>query len=133
MLASQLTQPSINSSKKPIGQPPTAQLQKEVFNNAEKILIAIGDLDSNDVNTVIRGLNILTQRSFDDYHGFNLDTYPQAVTALGDLLEVINPFGSVIATESCKDITDLQSNPMCRDISWKDKPPLTLTHAVKVS
>ena len=102
-------------------------------NSHEKVMLAISDLDSTDVNQVIRGLNILTQRSFEvDANTLSLDAFPHVITALGDLLDVINPLCE-LATKSPDFIAaDLHSNPAFREFAWIDITTIPSNHALKV-
>jgi hypothetical protein len=58
----------------------------------DKNVNAVRDLDSTDIQTVIRALNWITQRSMDnESSGFNLESYPYLLLALCDLMDVVNP------------------------------------------
>jgi hypothetical protein len=61
----------------------------------EKIAMAIKDLDSSDIYYVLRGLNLLTVKSYDadPNSALMIDAYPELVVALGSLLDAINPLG----------------------------------------
>lgn len=64
----------------------------------KKINEAIADLNSNDPTVVIKGLNTLLMKSFESDIGITLqiENYPQLLTALGRLLDSINPIAGIL-------------------------------------
>lgn len=97
---------------------PSKALQNE-SNDLAKLHHAIRDLSSADLSTVIRGLNVLTQKSCEaESVNFNLELYPQIIVSLGDLLDLVNPIASVLEVSPPPMIGELTSNPLCKDISW---------------
>jgi hypothetical protein len=64
----------------------------------KKINEAIADLNSNDPTVVIKGLNTLLMKSFESDIGITLqvENYPQLLTALGSLLDSLNPIAGIL-------------------------------------
>ena len=69
-------------------------------NHESEINYAIEYINSNLVHEVIRGLNILTKKSYAllDNPGSTmyLESYPQLIISLGSLLDTVNPMGPFI-------------------------------------
>ena len=71
----------------------------------EAISVALKGIDSNDVYDVVKGLNFLTKKSFDQGVGtedqpIQLESHPLIVLSLGSLLDVLNPLKDLIFTEN---------------------------------
>ena len=66
-----------------------------------KILNGINDLDSKDPSLVVRGLNFFSSRSFEmtDNNSIQLESYPQLLLSLSNLLDIVNPIGQFLLTE----------------------------------
>lgn len=64
----------------------------------KKISEAIIELNSNDPTVVIKGLNTLLMKSFESDIGITLqvENYPQLLTALGSLLDSLNPIAGIL-------------------------------------
>jgi hypothetical protein len=93
-VASTQQAPAAQSAVSAQPQPPPAVnvYASQQYTPGEKNTFAIRDLDSPDVNAVIRALNWISQRTMDNESaGFNLETHPFLILALCDLLDVINP------------------------------------------
>ena len=75
-------------------------------NSCDKTLLAqsVEDLRSNNVATVVRGLNTFTLRSAEfETRGLNIEAYPNVIIALGDLLDLANPMAAAYFEKAVKD------------------------------
>ena len=72
----------------------------------DRINEATRELNSRDPGTVIKGLNTLLMKSFESDTGITLqiENYPDLLTALGSLLDALNPIGNMLFHESIIDI-----------------------------
>jgi hypothetical protein len=70
-------------------------LQKK---NNSKIIKAIKHMDSHDPSVVIKGLNTLTQKTYEltDSAAIQLDIFPELILSLGSLLDTVNPIVSLL-------------------------------------
>ena len=68
----------------------------------KKIMDATKELNSNDPTVVIKGLNTLLMKSFESDIGITLqvENYPDLLSALGSLLDALNPIASVLFSDN---------------------------------
>lgn len=61
--------------------------------NNSKIIKAIKYIDGQDPSLVIKGLNTITQRTYElaDSSSIQLEAFPELILSLGSLLDVVNP------------------------------------------
>ncbi len=64
-------------------------LQKK---NTNKIIKAIKYMDSSDPAVVVKGLNILTQKTYElyDSNALQLENFPELILSLGSLMDIVN-------------------------------------------
>ena len=75
----------------------------------KKIMDATKELNSNDPTVVIKGLNSLLMKSFESDIGITLqiENYPDLTSALGSLLDALNPIANVLFSDkNARKITD---------------------------
>ena len=95
----------------------------------EKLKNAIQDLNSTSMSAVIKALNVIIQRSTDsDSNALVLETFPDLLLNLGDLLDTINPLGKLLFNNE----TDLQPYQLQNVLEWSDDLPCDHHIAFKV-
>lgn len=58
--------------------------------------LAIQNLYSTSANDVVKSLNFLLVKTSDDANSIQIEQHPNLLTAISDLLDVINPLGNLI-------------------------------------
>lgn len=104
---------------------------------------AIKSLLSSDQNSIKQGLNYLMQLSLEGDNTRNIlfvEKYPTLITALGTLLDAINPFTKLLFTLTSRDLLDpafnisqyLLSGNDRADIFWNQTNPLDHDNVLQV-
>ena len=92
----------------------------EAFN--EKMMIALKDLNSKDIESVVKSLNFLNQKSFEmtESQSINIEAYPQLVVSLIALLDVVNPISNSLFP--CDNFKQDKKNILTEDYWSLDLP-----------
>jgi hypothetical protein len=107
------------------------------------IKTAINSLLSCDQNSIKQGLNYLMQLSLEGDNSRNIlyvDKYPTLITALGTLLDTINPFTKILFTLTSQELLEpsfnisqyLLSNTDKYSLYWNEKNPLDEDNVLQV-
>ena len=74
----------------------TVSATSPVNTKSDEVKAHLTDLSSQDPLTVIKGLNYLSQRSYNSHEEFSLEYYPSILIALCNLLNNLNPLGNLV-------------------------------------
>lgn len=94
-------------------------------NSCDKTLLAqsLEDICSNNVSTLVRGLNTFTLRSAEfEARGLNLESYPNVIIALGDLLDLANPMAAIYFENAVKEQNMSSIQRERNGIDWELTP-----------
>lgn len=80
--------------------------------NISKVNKAIKYLDSKDPSVIIKGLNVLTVKTYDtsDSNIIHLETFPELILSLGCLLNDISPWSTLVESKLLDNFADLILN-----------------------
>lgn len=95
----------------------------------ETVTEVVDNLNSTDPKLVVKGLNILSKKTFElaDSNAFLIDNFPSLHLAIGSLLDVIDPAG-LVAFEKDDNVNKTWNSPLPTDYNMEFKVIKPLTY-----